>query len=76
MITFRAAAAAALAATALSTGGASASDLIVTPSLGAVGGLSGAPCVYVGSVTIGNPLSSGTIVRTDSRTGVYSRCPY
>ncbi len=72
----RLAAAAALAVTAPSTAGASASDLVVTPSVGAVRLVSGGACVYVGSVVIGNPLTSGTIVRTDSRTGVYTRCPY
>ncbi len=74
--TFRIAAAVALATAALSTGAATASDVIGTPTFGAVGLVSGGPCVYVGAITIGNPLSSGTIVRTDSRTGVYTRCPY
>lgn len=64
------------AVTALSAGVASADALLVTPSVGKVGGSSGAPCVFVGSATIGNPFSGGTIFSSDPRTGVYTRCPY
>jgi hypothetical protein len=53
-----------------------ASDIATTPSVGRVGGGSGQPCVFVGSATVGNPLSNPTLVRTDPRTGAYQHCPY
>jgi hypothetical protein len=76
MTRVRIALALAACAACVSTGVASAGDLVSTPELGSIGGSSGQPCVFVGGTTIGNPLSSGTIVKGDPKTGVYTRCPY